>query len=294
MIIQKHSHKHIFLKITIDIVLVVIFWAAAYGSCYYLNTQQIAQIKSQADSSRIAAKKAIAAKAVAREAKKKEPVYITLPGAQKIRAIVEDYLLPSSMWAIVSKTHPISVDYIPASLKIPDVDTNTSKSDLERSVRSDIAAPLKTMFDQANAAGYQLMIGSGYRSATLQASYFNSLASSVGEETANQSIARPGQSEHQTGLAADISMISQQCYLNECFADTSDGQWLVNNSYKYGFILRYPKGKETITGYQYEPWHFRYVGIDLATALHDSGLTLDEAWPYLETALNTLKSNGAI
>jgi D-alanyl-D-alanine carboxypeptidase len=123
---------------------------------------------------------------------------------------------------------------------------------------------------------------------------FSSLAASVGETVANQSIARPGQSEHQTGLAVDISTVSRNCYLQECFADTSDGQWLANNSYKYGFILRFPEDKVAITGYQYEPWHFRYVGVDLATALYESGLTLDEAWPYLEKALTTLKSNGAI
>jgi D-alanyl-D-alanine carboxypeptidase len=138
------------------------------------------------------------------------------------------------------------------------------------------------------------MIGSGYRPASLQKIYFDSYASSAGIEAANQYVAYPGQSEHQTGLAVDITTVSRNCYLTECFADTSDGQWLANNSYKYGFTLRYPKGKESITGYQYEPWHFRYVGIDLATALYESELTLDEAWQYLQEANDTLRSNGAI
>ena len=269
---------------------ILIALATYFGYQYYSDRQATDQAK-QAEISRTTAVKAAAA---AKEAKKKEPVYITLPGASKIRAIVSDYTQPDDIWAVVSKTHAVPTDYIPSPLVIPDVSTRIDKSTDERSVRSDIAPALKQMFDQASNYGYQLMVGSGYRSANQQAIYFNSLAASVGEEAANQSIARPGQSEHQTGLAVDISTVSRNCYLDTCFADTSDGKWLAENSYKFGFILRYPEGKETTTGYRYEPWHFRYVGIDLATALHDSGLTLDEAWTYLETAAATLKANGAL
>lgn len=232
--------------------------------------------------------------AKAKEAKKNEPVYINLPGAGQIRAIVDDYSLPNSVWGLVSKTHSISNDYIPMSLKIPVVATRTDKSSDERSVRQEIETQLIAMFSAASTAGYKLMIGSGYRSADLQATYFNSLARSVGEYIANQSIARPGQSEHQTGLAIDISTVTMQCYLDDCFANTGDGLWLADNSYKFGFILRYPKNKESITGYRYEPWHFRYVGVDLATALYESGLVFDEAWSYLEKADLKLKANGAI
>ncbi|HHT38588.1 MAG TPA: M15 family metallopeptidase [Mollicutes bacterium] len=82
--------------------------------------------------------------------------------------------------------------------------------------------------------------------------------------------AREGHSEHQTGLAVDINSVS------ESFAKTKEGKWLANNSYKFGYILRYPKGKEDITGYSYEPWHFRYVGVKVATAVYESGLTFDE------------------
>jgi D-alanyl-D-alanine carboxypeptidase len=248
----------------------------------YINNYQVTKKNEQTEIARVAKQKAIAA---AIEAKKKEPVYITLPNAKKIRAIVDDYYKPNSLWIIVNKTHPIPADYAPSPIKIPDVTTRTDKSDDERSVRSDITTPLQDMFAQAVTDGHQLMIGSAYRSAALQKTYFDNLAASVGEEAANQAVARPGQSEHQTGLAIDISTLSQQCYLDKCFATTDDGLWLLNNSYKFGFILRYPEGKELITGYQYEPWHFRYVGIDLATALHESNLTLDEAWPYLESAL---------
>jgi D-alanyl-D-alanine carboxypeptidase len=294
MLVKKPANKKSTFRIATWIVALVIVWATALGIYVFIINQQIIQTKKQTESARVSTAKAIAAAIAKKEAKKKEPVYITLPGAKTIRAIVDDYSMTSSIWAIVSKTHPISTDYVPSGLKIPDVATRTDKSDEERSIRSDIETPMKNMFDTAAVDGYQLMIGSGYRSAALQAVYFNSLASSVGEAAANQSIAYPGQSEHQTGLAADISTISRDCYISDCFAETDEGQWLVKNSYKYGFILRYPEDKVAITGYQYEPWHFRYVGIDLATALHDSGLTLDEAWPYLQKADATLKSNGAI
>lgn len=290
MLIKKATHK----KLTIGAISVLVVFTSGvigtYGIYSYNNVQQTIQTNNKI---KIANELAIKA-AAAREAKKKEPVYISLPGAKPVRALAEDYSAPGSIWTLLSKTHPVSIDYVPANLKIPNVLTRTDKSDLERSIRSDIEQPMINMFTAASANGYQLMIGSGYRSAALQSTYFNSLASSVGETVANQSIAKPGQSEHQTGLAADITTVSRNCYLDNCFADTSDGQWLANNSYKYGFILRYPKDKETITGYQYESWHFRYVGIELATALHDSGLTLDEAWSYLEKADAALKQNGAI
>ena len=292
MLIQKPKKTFVF-KFVIIVLVIAIYSGLAFGTYYFLDKNESAQLIShqkQLASDKNTALKAIAA---AKEAKKKEPVYITLPGSASIRAIVDDYSIQSSLWSIASKTHPISVDYVPAGLKIPSVATRTDKSDEERSVRSDIETPLANMFAAAASEGYQLVIGSGYRSANLQSTYFYSLANSVGETIANQSIARPGESEHQTGLAIDITTVSRNCYLADCFANTYDGKWLANNSYKYGFILRYPKGKEDITGYIYEPWHFRYVGVDLATALHESGLTLDEAWPYLESADKTLRANGA-
>ncbi|NTW61246.1 M15 family metallopeptidase [Candidatus Saccharibacteria bacterium] len=227
-------------------------------------------------------------------AKKRQPVYVSLPGADTIRAIRQDYMAPDSLWTIINKTHSISTDYVPSSLSVPNVPLNPGKTQSEMSVRSDIKEPLETMFAAAKTAGFSLMLGSGYRSAALQRSYFNSLAASVGDTAANQAIAYPGQSEHQSGLAADISLVSSECYLSNCFATTGAGKWLEDNSYKYGFILRYPSGKESITQYQYEPWHFRYVDIDLATALYQSGLTLDEAWSYLQAADDILRSNQAI
>lgn len=228
------------------------------------------------------------------EAKKLEPVYIELPGASKIQAIRENYTNPDSLWVLVNKSNPLPLDFAPKNLVIPNISIREDKSSAEKSVRKELATHLEEMFSDANKVANQLMLGSGYRSITQQTVYFNNMVSSVGYEQANKTIAVPSQSEHHTGLAVDISTVSRICYLAQCFEDTSDGKWLQEYSYKYGFILRYPKGKESITGYSYEPWHFRYVGIDLATALHESSLTLDEAWQYLNEALTTLKSNRAI
>ncbi len=290
MLVSK-TNRHKLFKIIFWFVFIVITSLSAYN-LYSYQVEQFANI--DAALTKTLNEINLQAELSAKAARKKQPVYINLPGAQPIKALVDDYSDTSSLWALASKTHAIPIEYVPANLKIPTVATRTDKSDGERSVRSDIETPLINMFAAANDAGNQLMIGSGYRSAALQQIYLNSAAASVGLAAANQSIALPGQSEHQTGLAVDISTVSRNCYLDTCFGDTSDGQWLVHNSYKYGFILRYPSDKVSITGYQYEPWHFRYVGIDLATALHDSGLTLDEAWLYLQTADDTLRANGAI
>lgn len=223
-----------------------------------------------------------------------EMVMISLPGAKPFPALKEDYTQPSSIWMLVNKQRSISLDFVPPLLKMPNVATRNDKSDEERSIRSDIIPAIDKLFEAAATYGHSLLIGSAYRSAALQKHYFDHYAQVAGEAAANKYSAHPGESEHQTGLSIDITSTSLACYLDECFADTADGKWIADNAYKYGFILRYPKGKETITGYQFEPWHYRYVSIDLATALHESNLTLDEAWPYLEAALKTLKQRGAI
>lgn len=287
----KNNHKKNIKRAFFAFLFIILIGCISFISCYYVVNQQKLDKKQQEITQQLQDAKKLAD---VKEAKKLEPVYISLPSAQPIKAIVSDYHQTDNIWSLVNKTNPIPVTFVPANLKIPNIDTNTEKSDEERSARTDIEQPLIDMFNAAQAAGYSLMIGSGYRSANLQAIYFNSLAGSIGETEANQSIARPGQSEHQTGLAVDISTVARNCYLSDCFAETDDGLWLVNNSYRYGFILRYPKGKELITEYNYEPWHFRYVGVDLATALRESGLTLDEAWSYLETARNQLIANEAI
>ncbi|MBP9852968.1 M15 family metallopeptidase [Candidatus Saccharibacteria bacterium] len=213
------------------------------------------------------------------------PKALSLSHTSDIPLLAGDQKQATHPWVLVSKIRPIQpANYIPTDLIKPNVKTRTDKSEAEQMVRSTIAPSVEKMFVDASAAGYDLMVASGFRSYELQQTYFTSYASINGAAAANTYSALPGQSEHQTGLAIDISTANSQCYLDICFGETPAGKWLAANAANYGFILRYPNDKTAVTQYQYEPWHFRYVGIPLAKALTKSNLTLDEAQPYFDKA----------
>ncbi len=131
------------------------------------------------------------------------------------------------------------------------------------------------MKKQAANEGVNLTIGSSYRSYGYQETVFNGYLANDSYSTVLSYSAYPGTSEHQSGLVIDF-VEGSSCDYSECFKDTASGTWLKNNGYKYGFILRYPKGKENITGYIFEPWHYRYVGVENATKIHNDGITLEE------------------
>ena len=132
-------------------------------------------------------------------------------------------------------------------------------------LNSDVQAQANVMFTAAKTEGLNIYISSGFRSYSYQQSLYNRYASRDGKSQADTYSARPGHSEHQTGLAFDVNQIDSS------FDNTPEAKWLANNCYKYGFILRYPKGKTNETGYQYESWHFRYVGTELAEKLYNNG-----------------------
>ena len=148
---------------------------------------------------------------------------------------------------IANKTYPLPSTYKPGGLTAT---TNEA---------------FKKMQAAAKLDGINLVIKSGYRSYATQKSTYNYYVSRDGKTKADTYSARPGHSEHQTGLAMDLNII------NDTFHNTKEAKWLASNCYKYGFILRYPKGKTNETGYKYESWHFRYVGVDLATKLYNNG-----------------------
>lgn len=131
-------------------------------------------------------------------------------------------------------------------------------------------AALQEMFSAAKAEGLNLFVKSGFRSYSTQKSLYNGYVKRDGQAAADRYSARPGHSEHQTGLSFDINKA------NSSFAGSPEANWLAANCYKYGFIIRYPEGKEAITGYIYEPWHVRYLGVETATAVYNSGLCLEE------------------
>ncbi len=133
-----------------------------------------------------------------------------------------------------------------------------------------LVAAFQAMQAEAAAAGFSLWILSGYRSHAHQTDNYTQRVAEVGQETADRGMARPGHSEHQTGLAIDVNSLSTS------FGSTPTGQWVAQNAYRFGFVVRYPDGKEAVTGFKYEPWHLRYLGVELATELTASGLTLEE------------------
>lgn len=184
---------------------------------------------------------------------------------------------PASIWVIVNKQHPLNPKtYVPA-LTVPNVPLKGRASASNMHVSTAMAPALVSLFNGAKAAGYTLMLSSGYRSYGYQVSVYNGIVRSQGQGAADKQSARPGYSEHQTGLAADVAPRSGRCDLSQCFGNTPEGQWLAANAYKFGFIIRYTADKESVTGYEYEPWHIRYVGTDLSTEMHSKGIkTLEE------------------
>ena len=182
-----------------------------------------------------------------------------------------------SQYVLVNKKFGLEpVDYRPEDLVIPKVNLTASDSNDEKSVRELITPNLEEMLTAAKKVNLDLTMNSGFRSSKLQAFYFNNYVKQSGLEAAKRYSAEPGHSEHQTGLSFDLSYTDRKCYLDACFGDTEAGIWLAENAHGYGFILRYPKDKEEITGYQYEPWHFRFVGKDIATEIFDQKLSYEE------------------
>lgn len=183
---------------------------------------------------------------------------------------------PGSVWWIVSRTRPLPDGYVPGDLVTPRVTLNTQKSADENMLRADAGAAVEKLFSGAKSAGFDFMLASGYRSQALQATYYNNYVAQFGQAEADTFSARPGTSEHQTGLALDVARADRVLYLDQAFGKDPSGQWLAAHAYEYGYIVRYPEGKDATTGYEYEPWHIRYVGTDLAAELHRTGQTMEE------------------
>ncbi|MFC4905080.1 M15 family metallopeptidase [Kocuria oceani] len=177
------------------------------------------------------------------------------PSAAVATGTTYDIDSASSLTVVVNKHRPLDPpSYVPKPL---------SRIQAER-MRSDAAEAYKKMVRAAKADGVNIVTVSGYRSYDTQASLYGSYVQQYGQETADIIAARPGHSEHQTGLAMDVGNASGACALQDCFEDTPVGAWVAAHAWKYGFIIRYPKGEEGVTGYTYEPWHIRYVGPKLA------------------------------
>lgn len=180
------------------------------------------------------------------------------------------------LFELVNKDNILESSYIPSDLVYPKVNCVISGKDNRNLMRRTAASALEEMFNAAKKDNVQLYLNSAFRAYLTQKAVYQAGAQS--STTTGDYIARPGESEHQTGLAVDICSKSANFKLDENFGNTKEGKWLLANAYKYGFILRYPKDKESITGYNYEAWHYRYVGTELAEYLNDNKLTLDEVY----------------
>lgn len=176
----------------------------------------------------------------------------------------------------MNKTHKLPDGYVPPNLVYPNVTFPYTEKIEKREMRQVAATALEKMFDAASAQGIHLYGQSGYRSYTTQKAIFAFNVKNEGYKQASIVSAHPGTSEHQTGLAIDVTAADVNDELIQKFGDTPEGQWLSANAYKYGFIIRYPKGDQNITGYEYEPWHIRYVGVDVATQIHTHNWTLEQ------------------
>lgn len=195
---------------------------------------------------------------------------------QKKARLIKVDTKEDSITVLVNRQYRMSADYIPADLVVPNVRFSFYGTYEKSYVRQVTADALEKLFAAAEKKDVILKAVSGYRSYARQKEIYDRNVSSRGRSATDLVSAKPGSSEHQTGLTIDVSSEAVGCALEESFGNTSDGKWLAKNCHNYGFIIRYPKDKTKITGYSYEPWHIRYVGKRLATYLYKNDMTLEE------------------
>ena len=182
----------------------------------------------------------------------------------------------SNILVLVNKENYLPKDYVPEDLRSVNLPRVKGKDQL----RDEAASALEAMFQDAEKAGHILYARSGYRSYIRQSAIFYDYVKKYGRTLTETFSAPPGMSEHQTGLAMDISSKAVNYALVRKFGELPEGIWVKENSWQYGFIIRYSKDKTTITKYSYEPWHLRYVGRDAAKVIHKKDITLEE---YLDS-----------
>jgi D-alanyl-D-alanine carboxypeptidase len=195
------------------------------------------------------------------------PTPTPTPTFDKAALSIDD---PASIWVVANKSRALNPrTFVPPDLVYPDVPNINGQP-----MRQATADAIVAMFAAGSSeAGLQFSVQSAYRSYDTQVRVYNADVAANGQAYADTDTARPGTSEHQTGLAVDISAVPANCSLDACFGTTPQGQWLAANAWRFGFLLRYPADKVDVTGYTYEPWHFRYVGVELATEMHRAGVT---------------------
>lgn len=176
---------------------------------------------------------------------------------------------------LVNKENPLSEDYVPVDLAPVRYYVANRPPDTWF-MRADAAKSFEAMVEAAAEEGIEFAMTTGYRSYAYQKSLYDTYVGRSGVEAADLYSAKPGQSEHQTGLAVDVSSSSINYQLLYTYGNTKEGSWLSAHAHEFGFIIRYPKDKEEITGFHAEPWHLRYVGVYAATEIVGLDMTLEE------------------
>lgn len=189
-----------------------------------------------------------------------------------IKEVINKNSITSNNYTLlVNKQYMLGKDYVPKNLEKLNIDFLSDTSEESKYMVKKAADALEDLVETAKEENITLIGSSAYRSYKSQERVLNQETNSKGTVYANKYVAKPGQSEHQSGLAIDVTNKAR------CFDKTSvEAQWLAKNAYRFGFILRYPEGKENITGYNYEPWHIRYVGKSVAKNIYKGNITLEE------------------
>lgn len=209
-------------------------------------------------------------------------------GADGKESAIQVVANPADIAVLVNKTNKLPEDYKPQDLVEPNVPFIFKEKSEKRTIRQEAATALEELFEAAEKDGLPLAGVSGYRSHATQRSLYTNYVKRDGEAAANKYSAKPGHSEHETGLAIDVTGSNGKCPAQDCFGATREAKWLEEHAPEYGFIIRYPKGKQSITGYQYEPWHLRYVGKDAAQEIAKQNITLEE---YTNRGVPVIKPN---
>lgn len=199
-----------------------------------------------------------------------------------------DYLYPrlattfaGSEFVVVNKVNPLDpIDFAP---QVREIESSSTLDNSRGLTLREVAATAleKLAAAMASDGAGKLFVNSAYRSYDYQSDLFVQKIEQYGEEEALVRSAKPGHSEHQTGLAVDVSVPAQGCAIMQCFGDTEAGKWIAENAWRFGFVVRYELDTVSTTGYTYEPWHLRYIGIELSTMYHENGIhTLEDFWGY--------------
>lgn len=176
---------------------------------------------------------------------------------------------------LVNKTHGLGKSYKPKDLKSVKY-VCRDRPEAYQKLRKKAAKQFARLLEAAEKKGRIIKLTTGFRPYKYQKYLYKQYVQADGKKRAEQYSAKPGFSEHQTGLCADVSSPSVDYELVQKYGRTKEGKWLAKNAHKYGFIIRYPKGGEAVTGYEYEPWHIRYVGKAAAKEIYRQGITLEE------------------